>query len=237
MMHTALKYSSLSEQVYKYLRKQMNHGELLPGSTINIGEIAAQLGISKTPLRDALMQLELEGFVTILPRRGVRVNLLEMADVKNAYDAIGLVEAFIISQCISKIKPAHIKKLKALNATMIADIERDDFTTFFETNLEFHDIFVELSENQRLKKFITPIKHRLYDFPRQNYISTWEIRNCEEHEQLIISLQEGDAKEAARILQDLHWSFAYQKDYILQFYEAKKKSPQKVKGSSLLRKL
>jgi DNA-binding GntR family transcriptional regulator len=222
-MHVALKYSSLSEQVYKYLRQQMNHGEILPGSTINIGEIAAELGISKTPLRDALIQLEMEGFVTILPRRGVQVNILEMRDVKNAYDAIGLVEAFIVKECIDKIKPTHIKKLKALNATMITNIRRDDFATFFETNLEFHDIFVELSENKLLSKFINPIKHRLYDFPRQNYISAWEMRNCEEHEQLIVSLQQGDAQEAARILQDLHWSFPYQKDFILEFYEAGKK--------------
>lgn len=217
-MHATLKYSSLSEQVYKYLRMQMNQGEILPGSTINIGEIATQLGISKTPLRDALMQLELEGFVSILPRRGVRVNVLEMGDVKNAYDAIGLVEAFIIAECIKKIKPSHIKKLKSLNRKMIGDIKADDFTTFFETNLEFHDVFVELSDNKLLRKFIAPIKHRLYDFPRQSYISAWEMRNCEEHDQLIASLEQGDAKEAARILQDLHWSFAYQKDFILQFY-------------------
>jgi DNA-binding GntR family transcriptional regulator len=224
MVNPALKYSSLSDQVYTYLRRQLNQGELLPGSTINIGEIALQLGISKTPLRDALIQLELEGFVTILPRRGVRVNLLEMGDVKNAYEAIGLIEACIVTGCIDKIKPEHIKKLKKLNNTMIADIKRDDFSTFFETNLEFHDVFVELSENKLLRKFITPIKHRLYDFPRQSYISAWEKRNCEEHEQFIVSLEQGDAKEAARILQDLHWSFSYQKDFILQFYGPEKKS-------------
>ena len=66
-MNGTLKYVSLSEQVYNYLRMQMNQGEILPGSTINIGEIATQLGISKTPLRDALMQLELEGRVSRLP--------------------------------------------------------------------------------------------------------------------------------------------------------------------------
>ena len=66
-MNGALKFSSLNDQVYDYLRRQMNKGALIPGSTINIGEIAKQLGISKTPLRDALIHLELEGFVSILP--------------------------------------------------------------------------------------------------------------------------------------------------------------------------
>ena len=220
-MDSGLKFSSLSDQVYSYLRKQMNHGDLLPGSTINIGEIASQLGISKTPLRDALIHLELEGFVTILPRRGVRVNQLEIEDVKNAYDAIGLVESFIILECIDKITSTHIKKLEVLNDKMIKDIEKNNFSKIFEANLEFHNIYLDISDNELLKKFIFPIKHRLYDFPRQNYIPEWEMRNSQEHKQFIESLKGGNASDAASLLKETHWSFEFQKDFIYAFYEAK----------------
>ena len=220
-MNSGLKFSSLSDQVYAYLRRQMNQGDLLPGSTINIGEIAKQLGISKTPLRDALIHLELEGFVTILPRRGVRVNQLQIEDVKNAYDAIGLVESFIIVECIDKITSAHIKKLETLNVKMIKDIEKNNFSRLFKTNLEFHNVYLDISDNELLKKFIFPIKHRLYDFPRQNYIPEWEMRNCQEHKQFIESLKTGNAVEAASILKDTHWSFDFQKDFIYAFYGAK----------------
>lgn len=213
-----LQISSLSDQVYTYLRKQMNFGDLTPGSTINIGEIAKQLGISKTPLRDALIHLELEGFVTILPRRGVRVNPLHLQDVKNAYDAIGLVEAFIVKDCIHKIKPEHIKKLEELNEVMLSNIKKNDFSTFFETNLEFHHTYLEVSNNEPLKKFILPIKHRLYDFPRQNYVSEWEKRNCDEHAEFISFLKEGNGEKAAMVLQEKHWSFEYQEDFIRKFY-------------------
>jgi len=68
-----LNTKSLREQVYEYLRDEINNRKLLPGTTINLNEISQQLGISKTPLRDAIIQLEIEGFVTILPRRGVTV--------------------------------------------------------------------------------------------------------------------------------------------------------------------
>lgn len=220
-MSGGLKFSSLGDQVYAYLRRQMNQGDLLPGSTINIGEIASQLGISKTPLRDALIHLELEGFVTILPRRGVRVNQLEIEDVKNAYDAVGLVESFVIIECIDKITSKHIKKLESLNEKMIADINNDDFSQLFKTNLEFHNVYLGISDNELLKKFIHPIKHRLYDFPRQNYIPEWEMRNCEEHKQFIQCLKDGNATDAAAILKDQHWSFECQKDYIYTFYGAK----------------
>jgi DNA-binding GntR family transcriptional regulator len=220
-MNSGLKFSSLSDQVYTYLRRQMNQGDLLPGSTINIGEIANQLGISKTPLRDALIHLELEGFVTILPRRGVQVNQLQIEDVKNAYDAIGLVESFIIVECIDKITPAHIKKLESLNNKMIKDIEKNNFSQLFKTNLEFHNIYLDISDNELLKKFIFPIKHRLYDFPRQNYIPEWEMRNSQEHKQFIESLKAGNAVEAASLLKETHWSFECQKDFIYAFYGAK----------------
>ena len=220
-MNSGLKFSSLSDQVYTYLRRQMNQGDLLPGSTINIGEIANQLGISKTPLRDALIHLELEGFVTILPRRGVRVNQLQIEDVKNAYDAIGLVESFIIVECIDKITSTHIKKLESLNNKMIKDIAKNSFSELFKTNLEFHNIYLDISDNELLKKFIFPIKHRLYDFPRQNYIPEWEMRNCQEHKQFIESLKNGNASDAASILKETHWSFEFQKDFIYAFYGAK----------------
>ncbi len=218
-MNNSLEFASLSKQVYTYLRRQMNHGGLLPGSTINIGEIAKQLGISKTPLRDALIQLESEGFVTILPRRGVRVNKLSMQDVKNWYDAVGLIESFIVTQCIDKIDPSHIQKMEELNKIMIHDIKRSDFSKLFQTNLEFHNTYLDISDNTPLKRFILPIKHRLYDFPRQNYIKEWELRNCEEHRLFLNHLREGDAKKAVLVLKDIHWSFEYQKDFIYKFYK------------------
>lgn len=217
-MAEKLEFSSLSDQVYSYLRRQMNQGTMLPGSTIHIGDIANQLGISKTPLRDALIQLECEGYVEILPRKGVRVNKLRIQDVKNAYDAIGLVEAFIVTSCIDKITPRHIKELEELNETIISDIKKEDFSRLFSTNLQFHNVYLEISDNEPLKKFILPIKHRLYDFPRQNYISEWELNNCEEHRRFIGCLKTGDGEGAARILKDEHWSFEYQQAFIYSFY-------------------
>jgi len=208
----------LREHVYAYLRKQMNLGELSPGSTINIKEIAAHLGISNTPLRDALIQLEIEGFVTILPRKGVRVNILQLQDVKHAYDAIGMVEASIVLSCFHKIKPTHITKLEKLNQIMISDIEKNNFKRLFKTNLEFHDVYINLSGNELLKKFLLPIKHRLYDFPRHNYDSEWEMSNSIEHQRFIDYLKSGNSKKAAETMQDNHWSFEYQERFIKKFY-------------------
>ena len=102
------------------------------------------------------------------------------------------------------------------------DIKKDDFSRLFSTNLQFHNVYLDISDNEPLKKFILPIKHRLYDFPRQNFISEWELNNCEEHRQFINHLKRGDGEGAAGILKDVHWSFEFQKDFIYSFYKFKK---------------
>lgn len=217
-MKTELNTLSLREQVYAYLRNEMITGGLTPGSPINLTKIAEQLGISKTPLRDALIHLELEGFVTILARRGVVVNALELKDVKNAYDAIGILEASIIQDCFDKIEPAHISRLEALNLQMISDINANDFSRLFQTNLAFHNVFNGLSDNSLLNKFMLPIKHRLYDFQGRSYLHEWELRNCEEHAQLIAFIRQGNPGHAAHILKEVHWSYSVQESFIMQFY-------------------
>ena len=217
-MKDQLNVLSLREQVYTYLRRQMNLGALVPGTTINIGKIAKQLGISKTPLRDALIHLEVEGFVTILPRRGVCVNVLELCDVKNAYNAIGMVEASIVIECFEKIEPSHILILEELNEIQIQDVEKNDYSRLFKTNIQFHNVYLDISGNELIKKFILPTKQRLYDFPRQNYIKEWETRNCKEHALFISWLKKGNPEKAAKVLKDIHWSFEYQKNFIKKSY-------------------
>ncbi|MDD9302021.1 MAG: GntR family transcriptional regulator [Desulfobacter sp.] len=217
-MKPRLNILSLREQVYEYLRTEMVTGILVPGSAINLNKIAQQLGISKTPLRDALIHLELEGFVTILPRRGVMVNALTLEDVKNAYDSIGIIEAAIVLDTYHRIKPAQITRLERLNQQMRKDIENDNFSNLFKTNLAFHDVINHLSDNPLLEKFILPIKHRLYDFQGQSYIPEWEMRNCDEHDQYIEFLKQKNPEAAAGVLKDIHWSYKVQESYIKQFY-------------------
>jgi len=217
-MKQRLNVISLREQVYEYLRNEMITGGLVPGSTINLNRIAEQLGISKTPLRDALIHLELEGFVTILPRRGVMVNALSLEDVQHAYGSIGIIEAAIVQDCFDKISPAHILRLEKLNTQMRKDIENDNFSNLFRTNLAFHDVVNSLSDNPLLDKFISPIKHRLYDFLGQSYIPEWELRNCGEHDQYIEFLKQGNPVEASCVLKDVHWSYDVQENFIKQFY-------------------
>ena len=213
-----LDLTSLREQVYHYIRGEMHNGNLLPGSFINTKEMSQQLGISKTPLRDAIIQLECEGFVSILPRRGVLVNKLTLKDIKNSVEIVGALEAAAIVSAFDKLGLSHIEEMERLNADMITEINHEDFTRYYELNITFHDIFLNLSENKELRRIVMPIKQRLYDFPRRAYIRKWELINCDEHAQFIEFIRRGERDNAASLWRNSHWSFTFHEKFIRQFY-------------------
>jgi DNA-binding GntR family transcriptional regulator len=209
---------SLREQVYEYLRDEMNKGALTPGSTINLNAMSSRLGISKTPLRDALIQLECEGFVTILPRRCVVVNQLTIEDIRQAYETAGALEGSAVQSAFHKFEQHHIAEFERLNGEMRRAINGGDFDKYYQLNLSFHDLFLGLSGNEMLRRIVMPIKRRLYDFPRRGYIKKWELRNCEEHEAFIQCIKQADREGAVKVIRDLHWSFAAQEDFLRRFY-------------------
>ena len=145
-----LDITSLREQVYRYIRGEITSGKRIPGSCINLKEISSQLGISTTPLRDAIIRLECEGFVTILPRRGILVNKLTLKDIRDLIEICGMLESSVIISAFDKISTANIKEMESLNVEMRSAINQDDFDRYYELNIDFHGVFLDLSENRAL---------------------------------------------------------------------------------------
>jgi len=116
--NSILNLTSLKDKVYEYLRHQMKIGKIRPDSLINLDSTSKKLGISRTPLREALIQLEIEGFVTILPRRGVIVNKLTLQGIKNIYQLIGSLESTAIISIKDSISQSDLRKMKKLNESM-----------------------------------------------------------------------------------------------------------------------
>jgi DNA-binding GntR family transcriptional regulator len=115
---TPLQTRSLREQVYDYLRAEMARGGLQPGGFIDLNELAARLGVSRTPLREALLHLESQGFVTVLPRRGFRLNALTLDDIRHFYEIVGALEAAALRAAGPSLGPADFARMRALDAAM-----------------------------------------------------------------------------------------------------------------------
>ncbi len=216
-----LNVKSLKEQVYEYLRDQMRHGGILPGSAIDMEETSKKLGVSKTPLRDALLQLEMEDFVTILPRRAVVVNELTLDEVRNYYDLIGALEAKALGMSFSRLGSDEIERLERLVEGMEKALASDNFDLYYDRNLRFHDAYLKPCGNPALIKVVNTLKKRLYDFPRQSrFVKEWELASIKEHRELLRLIREGRRDEAMRFVEDVHWSFAIQERFIVKYYPA-----------------
>lgn len=216
---TPLNVKSLKEQVYEFLREQLRKGELRPGSVVDMEKTSKRLGVSKTPLRDALLQLEQEGFVSILPRRKIVVNSLSLEDIRNYYEIICALESAAILAAIDNFKAADLKALETLNAEMAEALEKDDFDLYYEKNVSFHNTYLGLCGNANLLRIVNAMKKRLYDFPRQaGFVKEWEEASIGEHAELLRLFRQRNKKEAAAFVRDVHWSFKVQEKFIARYY-------------------
>lgn len=212
----------LREQVYAHLKKMLNDGSLVPGSFIDLNAMGQDLGLSRTPLRDALLRLEAEGFVTIHSRRGVVVNPLDLTTIRNSYQLLGALEASAIIEVGPLFSAADSARMTELNNRMRVSLSADDFDDYYAANLCFHDVYIEKSANSELRHMAHILKERLYDFPRREaYLSEWEGKSLEEHATLASLLASGDIEGGAAYVRDVHWSFAVQERFIMAYYFAR----------------
>lgn len=214
-----IQVKTLKEQVYEYLRDRIQEGELQPDEWIDMSAVSQRLGISVTPLRDALLRLETEGFVSVFPRRGIRVNRLTEADIRNAYQIIGSLEAAALIRYTANEKPPDLAPYRQAVRQMEEGIRKEDFTGYYRYNLRFHDCHIRGSGNPDLIRIIEIRRRRLYDFQRRRALyREWEEASIGEHKKIVRYLEKGDFRGAAEYLRDVHWSFPVQERYIRQYY-------------------
>ncbi len=219
MRREIINSKSLKDQVYDYLREEIRKRKIAPGSSINMDTTSRKLGISKTPLRDALLQLEMEGFVNILPRKGIIVKRLELEDIKNIYQIIGALESSALRSAFIMLEEKHIGKMEKLNNEMEKALDENNFNLFYRKNLAFHNIFLDKCSNHELIRTVNILKKRLYDFsPPEKWIKTWEERSIECHRKIVDSIKAGDINNACILIADDHWSFEIHKKFIMEYY-------------------
>ncbi|KAF1076739.1 GntR family transcriptional regulator [Halodesulfovibrio sp. MK-HDV] len=205
---------SARDRVYQYLMKEMHRGTLLPGSSIDLKRIKDTLTVSSTPLRDALIKLESEGFVTIHPRSRVTVNTLEIKDFPFLYNVIGGIECTLIIEGLNSYTPDVIAQMRELNAKMKQAITDYKMSLYDEYHYAFHDIFLQQCDNLFARRILTPIKHRLWDFPRRNFLHEWYLKAFDEHEAIIRAIEAKDVSQISHALKDIHWGYELCKNSI-----------------------
>lgn len=205
---------SLRKEIFDYLSSQIEKGALIPGSLINVRKLTEKLNVSRTPLREALAQLEIQGLVSILPQRGVRINVLMYEDLLDLFEIIGALESQVVWAVFHQITDKKINLMERYNRVMNQAIKEEKNRNFHETNILFHKVFLDLSANRELTTYVSNLKLRLFGFALKSYRDRFKRAIIAEHDVFIALLREGKRQSAADYLKEVHWKFNYPDNFI-----------------------
>jgi DNA-binding GntR family transcriptional regulator len=205
------KVSSLSDQVYTYLRHAIICSERLPGEKLVELEIAAQVGTSQGPVREALQRLEYDGLVERRARSATFVTSIPIDEMYEIFSIRGQIEGFAVRRTAQCITPAQLDELDELVRQMAAAGRRGEIITLAEYDMQFHYSIVEWADSVSLLRVWQPLSSQIQRFivqsHPQEYPDLAEVGN--RHQPIVDALRERDSERAAQALQKhimLIWS-------------------------------
>jgi DNA-binding GntR family transcriptional regulator len=139
---------SSGDQAALYIRRLIFDGQLRPGSRVPQDDVAKRLGISRIPVREALIALEREGWVTIEMHRGAFVNALDPQAVRDHYELFGLTYGFAVERAVDRAGPDFVVSLVELERELV---DADDPDTIWKLTLRFHDVVVDGAKSPRIR--------------------------------------------------------------------------------------
>jgi DNA-binding GntR family transcriptional regulator len=154
----------LRDEVYLSIKEAILTGELAPGERISIGRLLKEIGFSPTPIREALLKLEQEGFVSRLPGGGFIVSRFTQKDIDQIFDIRSLLESYAVGLAIQYIKKEDILWLERNIKESEQYIQKKEWNKVSTLNTEFHDYLNGLSKNERLLSIINGLRDQIFQF-------------------------------------------------------------------------
>jgi len=152
-----MKKQTKQEQVYQYLRKNIFNNKLPAGSVLTEDGLCAQLGVSRTPVREAIRRLASEGLISITPNSGMCVSQTRLEDMLEIYEMREGLERLAMKLYMSKHQPENSKTLREVFEQQRAAFEAGDNVRFMELDMDFHSIVSHGARNQRLQQALDSI--------------------------------------------------------------------------------
>jgi DNA-binding GntR family transcriptional regulator len=211
MKEITIDNTPLSERIAETIRGYILKGTLKAGERLTEPSLSKLLGISRTPIREALRLLEIEGFVEIIPRRGAIVTTITDKDVDEIFELKIHLEALAAKNSARYMSEQDIAKLKTINTKIQNLIGTNNISQLVKLNSEFHYSFMQKCNNGRLLKFLESISLQFKMATAYSFSVTGRIKEVvNEHELLIKAFEDKDVDEVERIVK-LHnengWNF------------------------------
>lgn len=198
-------FMPLREVVFLTLRKSILKGELQPGERLMEIQLANKLGVSRTPIREAIRMLEHEGLVVMKPRRGAQVAKITVQELDDVLEVRKSLEMLAIEKACERMTEEDMQAMRdaAKEFEYVVEDKENDVTALAEADVEFHDTIYRGTGNRRLIQILGNLREQMYRF-RIEYLKEGDVREtlAEEHEEILKAIEARDEERAVRLISE-----------------------------------
>jgi DNA-binding GntR family transcriptional regulator len=195
-------YKPLREVIFNTLREAIIIGELKPGERLMEVQLAEKMGVSRTPVREAIRKLELEGLVDMVARRGAQVADLSVKDIMDVLEVRASLDGLATSLSSTRITQDELKELMHINTQFTNYVEKENLQGIIKKDVEFHDIIYRSSRNEKLIQIASNLREQVQRFRviyLKDFSSTKDI--IKEHNEILEAIQNKDSNNAQSLAQ------------------------------------
>jgi len=191
----------LSDDAAAHIRELIISGQLKGGEFIRPEAVAEEIGISATPAREGLLQLQTEGFVKIEPRRGFVVAPLSPKDISDTFEAQALLAGELSARTAGLVTSADVKALQGIQTELEQAAERGDLAEVEELNFEFHRVIYRIADAPKIRWLLAAT---LSYAPREFFptIGGWSAASSHDHRAILTALRASDSEAARQAMTD-----------------------------------
>lgn len=196
------KHPTLREKILENIRDAIISGSLKAGCKVSEPELAERFGISRTPIREAFRQLESEGYLTVIPRRGAVVSEFNLKEVEDFYAIKSILEGYAARRACERLSERDLERLQAINQRLAELAETNDVKNFFKVHDEFHAVFINAADNEKLKEMICSLITRFQRLRHMSLSLPGRMKvSVQEHEKILDAFRRKDGDSAAGLVQ------------------------------------
>lgn len=197
--------ASLREQVYSALRDAIVSGDLAPGARLRDQELAERLGVSRTPVREALQRLEDEGLVETSPRASTRVAPLDAQAARDAFPVVAALHALAVRHGVLRLTPRDITRMRAANerlARLIASPDPDAVLQAIQADDDFHAVALDAAGNPEILSALKRVMPKVRRLEYAQFGSLAGRKSVQQHEAILTACERGEAEAAAALVEE-----------------------------------
>ncbi len=196
-------YKPLREVVFETIREAIITGHLRPGERLMEVQLAEEMGVSRTPVREAMRKLELEGFLVMMPRKGAYVSGISLKDIIDVFEIRAALDSLAAGLAAERITEEELEQLERSLLLVVESADQNDLDGIVGTDTDFHDIIYKASRNERLIQIINNLREQIQRFRTTSLAFPGRMHIAvDEHRKIVEAIAERNVALAQALAQE-----------------------------------